>query len=172
MKNLLFILFLFLCINNLSAQSVAKKIANTSGHLDSTNNSLNSASNTINGTSGAITNTANAVKNLGTVFGIHGGKKNKPQEQAVTKDSLAGFNPITISISGINYDKLEITQDSIQALQGVKSVDMNYNATGSTINVLYNGKTSQLWHSLSPAIKSMFEVQTQDATSITVQYKK
>src|SRR5579875_2715952 len=134
---LLFPVFLF-CTNSLIAQKVAKKIANTSSHLDSTNNSLNGASNTLNGTSAAVTNTTGALKNLGSAFGIHGGKKNK-QEQAVTKDSLAGFNPITISITGINYANLELMQDSIQTIQGVKSIDIKYSTTGSTINVLYNG---------------------------------
>ncbi len=171
MKITILLAFLF-CISNLSAQTVAKKISNTSSHLDSANNSLNSASKTINGTSGAITSTSEAIKNLGNVFGIHGGKKNKQKGEGNVKDSLAGFTPITISLSGINYDNLELTQDSIQAISGVKSVDMNYNAVGSTINVLYNGKSSQLWHCLSPAVKSMFEVQSEDATSIAVQYKK
>lgn len=170
MKAIILISSLLFCVGNITAQGLAKKIRKTNSSVDSTNASLNNTAKTVNGTSSTITTTASAFKNLGsTLFGSH--KNDKVKEGNITKDATE-YSPIIINISGINYSKLELTQDSIQAIKGVKSADMTFKTSGSTISVLYAGKPSQLWHRLSSSVKDMFDVQAEDTNSITVQYKK
>ena len=172
--------WLLACSLMAGAQSVTNKI-------NSANNKINNTDTSLNNTSVAINNTSNTVSNAGTAFGNLGrtifGKTNKKAKTDVAKTVTATdsttqakqagtANTIIISIAGADYPTVKKLRESIKSVAGVQSVDMNFNATGSSLSIASGKKADDLWDGLSNDLLAHYNVISMNDNSINVTYKK
>ena len=174
-----FILFscLFAFILIAGAQSVASKINKTNNKINNTDTAVNATSDAINNASGTLSNAGNALNNFANTLG--GMIKKKPKQgTAKTTDTATqvkqtvNANTIIISIAGADYTSLKKLKDSLKAVTGVQSVEMNYNSAGSSLSIASDKKADDLWDVLSDNIATHYNIISMNANAINVAYKR
>lgn len=103
------------------------------------------------------------------------------QSLAKLKSALADVNKIfarksdsmTIIIADIDYDNNHLTQlkDGLKKLKNVRSVVMRYSGTTATLDIIYKGKSTDLWDNILPVTKSYFKISELSDKNIILNYK-
>lgn len=125
MKKILFVLTLFLGCTF---------AANAQGFLDKIDRALNK-----------VENTSNKVDNASQKAGRIGGKLNSLMGK---KGQNANAAEMTVLIEGINLAELKKISTGLESNKKVSDVKMKYNASGSTLTVLFNGDSEALFETL------------------------
>lgn len=170
-------LFAFVLMTN--AQNVTKKINKTNNKISNTDTAVQGTSAAINNASGTLSGAGSALSNFGNTLGSMVKKKSKPgaAKTAAAADSAtmakqAAANAIIISITGADYPSLKKLKESLKAVAGVQSVDMNYNSTGSSLSIATAKKADDLWDGVPDDIAAHYNIISMNGNAINVSYKK
>ena len=120
----------------------------------------------VSNTGSAVKSTANTVKDIGSLF------KKKEKSVEIGKEAVVATNVIIITITGIDYTRLKLTEDNIKPIEGVKSTIKKFSTSGSIIEVTYTGKDDQLWDALPETIKELFNLTDLGNGKIILEQKK
>ncbi|MBE7172645.1 MAG: hypothetical protein INR73_18845 [Williamsia sp.] len=169
---------LFTFILTLSAQSIDSKIKKTNSKLSNTDTAVQGTTAVINNASGTLGNAGHALSNLGNTIGSMVKRKPKPSagKTASATDSAAQAKQVAaytimISITGADYASLKKLKESLKAVAGVQSVDMNYKPAGSSLSVTADKKADDLWDGLSDDIAAHYSIVSMNANTINIAYK-
>jgi hypothetical protein len=80
---------------------------------------------------------------------------------------------ISIMIQNIEYDdnNLSVLKDYLKKTKGVKAVLMQYKAATALVEVMFKGKSTELWDELPKESKEPFKLIEANDNNITLQYK-
>ncbi len=181
-RNMKRILTVFIClltfILTLSAQSIDSKIKRTNSKISHTDTAVQGTTTVINNASGTLDNAGNALSNFTNTIGSMVRRKPKQgagkmvgatDSAAQTKQVAA--NTIMISITGADYVSLKKLKESLKAVAGVQSVDMNYKSAGSSLSITGDKKADDLWDGLSDDIASHYNIVSMNGNTINIAYK-
>jgi hypothetical protein len=160
------------CIALLSALSSFSQTANN----PKTNTGGNSAHN--NGTNANHGNTANPNANKQTSYQNPAKSIDSLKDQFNQLKNSLGFkkrigDTIAIYIANIEYDDahLALLKQTLKSAKGVKNLSMNYKGGNATLEIVYKGKATDLWDSLSEESRQSFKLQEAEDNSIVVAYR-
>jgi hypothetical protein len=76
-------------------------------------------------------------------------------------------------IQNIEYDdnNLSVLKDYLKKTKGVKAVLMQYKAATALVEVMFKGKSTELWDELPKESKEPFKLIEANDNNITLQYK-